>query len=138
MAERVIDADGAILGRLASMVAKKLLLGEKVTIINSEKAIISGNPEAIIRKYAANRSRCNPTQGPFYPRYPHTLIRRAIRGMLPYKKEKGRMALKNLRVHIGNNNKTGEKISKTSRDIRCKFITVGEVCEKLGAKKKWE
>ncbi len=131
----IIDADGAVLGRLASTVAKKLLMGEEITIINSEKAIVTGNPEVIIKKYIANRNRCNPTQGPFYPRYPDTLVRRVIRGMLPYKKERGRKALKNLKVFIGSNNMTGVPLKK---QINCKFVTVGEICEKLGAKKKWD
>ena len=42
MNQIVIDANELILGRLATQVAKKLLLGVEVQIINCEKAVISG------------------------------------------------------------------------------------------------
>ncbi len=37
----IIDANNMILGRLASFAAKKALLGEKIDVINCEKAVIS-------------------------------------------------------------------------------------------------
>ena len=39
----VIDATNATMGRLASYVAKQALLGKQIAIVNSEKAIITGN-----------------------------------------------------------------------------------------------
>ena len=38
----LINAEGLILGRMASKVAKKLLNGERIIIVNAEKAVISG------------------------------------------------------------------------------------------------
>lgn len=38
----VIDAEGLILGRMATYVAKRLLKGEGIAIVNAEKAVLSG------------------------------------------------------------------------------------------------
>jgi large subunit ribosomal protein L13 len=131
----IVDAEGAILGRLAARIAKELLKGESIIVINSERVIITGNPDAVMRRYFTKRERGDPNKGPFYPRQPDKILKRAIRGMLPYKKEKGKKALRKLKVFIGNsNNLKGEKISKTEEDIRCKYLTVKGLCKKLGAK----
>jgi len=104
----VFDADGLIMGRLASASADILLKAaredrdDKVIIVNAEKAIISGRPRAVLdtyhKKYELNHAR----KGPFFPRMPDMILKRAVRGMLPYqKKSSGRRALRNLRVEIG-------------------------------------
>ena len=129
----VIDADGAVLGRLASYVAKKLLKGEEVHIINAEKAIITGDPQTIIKKYLEKIQRGNPHHGPFFPRQPHRILRRAIRGMLPYKKAKGRNALKRLRVYVGvPENLKGVEIVRMKEKKKCKFITLLELSKRIG------
>lgn len=130
----IIDAEGAILGRLSSTVAKKLLKGEDIIIINAEKIVVSGNPKVSEKYFLEKRQRGDPYKGPFYPRYPDRIVFRVIRGMLPYKKQKGKNALKKLKVYIGPNNMKGEKISKTSDDLRCKYTTLGEISKRLGAK----
>jgi large subunit ribosomal protein L13 len=131
----IIDADGAISGRLATRIAKELLKGENIIVINSEKAIITGNPDAIINRYFVKRERGDPNKGPFYPRQPDKLLKRVIRGMLPYKKEKGGKAFRRLQVFIGNpDNLKGEKIGKTVEDIKCKYMTLKGLCKELGAK----
>ncbi len=132
----VIDASDAILGRLASRVAKRLLKGEKIVIINAERAVITGNPRRTFKSYLEKRHRGDRYKGPFYPRYPDKLVRRTIRGMLPYKRPKGRSALRRLKVYSGRppEFKTAEKISKTSYELRCKYTTVKEICRFMGAK----
>ena len=131
----IVDADGAILGRIASKVAKDLLRGEDIIVINSEKIVVSGNPDAVFKRFFEKRERGDTFKGPFYPRYPDRILVRSVRGMLPYKKEKGKRALKKLRVYIGNpDNLKGEKISKTSEDLKCKFTNLEQICKKLGAK----
>lgn len=132
----VIDATDAILGRLASRVAKKLLKGEKIVIVNAEKAVVTGNPRKTFSVYLHKRHRGDRYKGPFYPRYPDKLVRRVIRGMLPYKKPKGKAALSRLKVYIGcpSEFKTKDKISKTSAELRCKYTTVKEICKFMGAK----
>lgn len=97
----VIDADGWILGRLASMVAKRLLRSEEIIIVNAEKAVITGSKEDLIGKYMERRERGSKEKGPFYPKRADKILKRAIRGMLPYKKNRGRDALSRLKVYIG-------------------------------------
>lgn len=131
----IVDAEGAILGRLATKIAKELLKGENITIINVEKIIITGNPDAIEERFFEKRNKGDPKKGPFYPRQPDRLLKRVVRGMLPYKKEKGKKAFRRLKVFIGNsNNLKGEKISKTLEDVKCKYMTLKDLCKKLGAK----
>ncbi len=102
---KVIDATNLIVGRMASAVAKELTRGESVVIVNAEKSIITGNRESILNKYKKRRERSsivNPARhGPFFPRTPEGTIRRAVRGMLPYKKAMGKEAFKRLKVFAG-------------------------------------
>ncbi|MEM3754809.1 MAG: uL13 family ribosomal protein, partial [Candidatus Bathyarchaeia archaeon] len=46
----IIDAKNSILGRLASYIAKKILQGNHVIVINVEKAIISGKKSSATKK----------------------------------------------------------------------------------------
>ncbi len=131
----IVDADGAILGRLAAKISKELLKGENIIVINSEKIVVSGNSKAIFNKFREKRKRGDLHKGPFYPRYPDRILKRIIRGMLPYKKQKGKKAFRKLKVFMGNpDSLKGEKISKTSDDLTCKFVTLEQLCKKLGAK----
>lgn len=98
---RVIDATGCTVGRLSSYVAKELLNGEKVIVVNAEKAYLSGSKEFLIREYKEKRERGTQRKGPFFPRMPDRILKRTIRDMLPYQKPRGREAYKNLRVYIG-------------------------------------
>jgi len=131
----IIDGDGAILGRLASKVSKELLRGQQIVVINAEKIIVSGNPKAIIKRFMEKREKGSHHKGPFYPRYPDRIFRRVVRGMLPYKRDRGRKAYKRLKVYIGNpDNLKGEKLGKNVDDLRSKYITLKDLSKKLGAK----
>ncbi|MDY6984814.1 MAG: 50S ribosomal protein L13 [Candidatus Thermoplasmatota archaeon] len=98
---KAIDATGCTMGRLSSYVAKELLNGEKVIVVNAEKAYLSGSKEFLIREYKKKRERGTQRKGPFFPRMPDRILKRTIRDMLPYQKPRGREAYKNLRVYIG-------------------------------------
>ncbi len=139
----LIDATDLVLGRMASYVAKRLLEGEKITIVNAEKAVISGRREATFNEYDAwmkIRNLVNPRKGPFHPRRPEDLVRRAVRGMLPYKKPKGRSAYRRLRVHVGLPPEFAGHEVKSIPQAHLKrmgtrrFITVGKLSKHLGAK----
>ena len=136
MIDMIIDATGAVMGRIASTAAKKLLIGEDVIIINAEKAIITGEKKMIFKRFMHKRERGDPKKGPFYPRYPDMIIRRVIRGMLPYKKAKGRAAIKKLKVYNGNpeNHKRAQKIVKSVDELKCKYITLQQLSQRMGAK----
>ena len=130
----IIDANNLVLGRMASAIAPRLLKGEKIEIINAEKAVITGNRESILEKYYR---RCHATvkgnpyiQGPKFQRRADRIVAFAVRGMLPYKRKTGKEAFKNLRVSVGNPmNLALDKAEKveTARNKSAKFITVAEI-----------
>jgi large subunit ribosomal protein L13 len=97
MDEVYLDASGQVMGRLASGIARDLLRGRKVYVINAEKSVISGNPKHVLKTYQEKISRGDPYHGPFYPRTSAGILKRVVRGMLP-KNARGREALKRLRV----------------------------------------
>ena len=135
---KVIDATNMILGRLASRVAKMLLEGEEVVIVNAEKAVITGNKSYIIEKYQERRNIGSVRKGPYYPRMPDRILRRTVRGMLPIKKPSGRQAYKRLRVYIGVpeefQNVEFEIIEDAkNRHVR-NYMTLGELSKHLGAR----
>lgn len=129
---RIIDATGLILGRMASIVAKRLLSGEKIIIVNAEKAVISGDRYMIINQYHDYLQIGHPGKGPHHPRRPDRIVRRAIRGMLPYKQPRGRDAFKRLRVYIGVPEELKDKRIETipeasASKLKGKYITVLEL-----------
>lgn len=139
--DMIIDAENAILGRLASKVAKELLLGKNIAIVNAEKAVVSGNPRYSLEFFKGKISRGDPYKGPFYPRSPDRILKRVVRGMLPYKKFQGKKAYKRLHVFISVPEEfRGEKILKlkeVENRLEKKFISLGVLSEMLGAKKLW-
>lgn len=135
----IIDATDTILGRLASNCAKKALKGEKIIIINSEKAIVSGTKTDILLRYKFKRDVGSITKGPYYSRMSDRIVRRTIRGMLPRKTSRGKEALKNIEVHIGRpKDITGEpaKLEKVGKTIlqNQKYTTIEQISKWLGAR----
>jgi large subunit ribosomal protein L13 len=96
----LVNADGLILGRMSSLVAKKLLNGEKVIIVNAEKALISGKKKSKVAEAKEFLEVGAPLRGPFHYRRPDKILRKTVRGMLPFKQPKGKNALKKLKVFI--------------------------------------
>jgi len=123
-----IDATNQIMGRLSSSVAKLLLNGETVFIVNAEKAVILGNPKAIQDGFVAKRARGDPYHGPFYPKRPDMVVRRTVRGMLPYTTQRGKNAFKRLRVFISiPDEATGKEFTQlkgTANKGECKTLSV--------------
>jgi len=139
---KVYDTSGQILGRIVTRIAKDLLSGENVSVVNCEKAAISGDPKVTEKHYLERRQRGDPHHGPHYPRTPQGIVKRTIRGMLPSHKPKGREALRRLRVYVGvpDELKNKEFIRLQDADVnklRCKHITVGNLSLALGSKKRW-
>ena len=93
----IIDGENALLGRLSSYVAKKALQGNKVIILNAEKVVVSGSKKGIIDNYLVKRARKNVK----FPSQADKILKRTIRGMLPYKKARGKEALKRIRCYVG-------------------------------------
>ena len=136
MAATVIDADGLILGRLCSNVAKRLLDGEEIIIVNAEKALVTGGKDDIIAHFRHRRDVGSGRKGPLYPRTPHMMLKRTVRGMLPYYKPRGRAAYKRLRVHISVpkelKGKKFESIEGASDLSTQRYIPLGDVSKVLG------
>ena len=139
---KVYDAKNKILGRLASIIAKELLKGEEVVVVNAEKAVLSGKPSQKKEFYLERIKRGDAIHGPFISRYPDEIFRRSVRGMLPWNKSKGKEAFKRLKVFIGFpesfKNKIIENIAEADASkLRSKYITLEELSLALGAKKRW-
>jgi len=97
----VVDASGLILGRAASLIAKRLLNGEHIVVVNAEKAVVTGSRKQVLDFYTAARARGSVRSGPHFPRYPDRIFRRTVRGMVPHLKTRGKEAMDRLEVHIG-------------------------------------
>jgi len=126
---KIIDGTNAVLGRLASYVAKQALLGKEVTIVNCEKIIITGNKQDIIEDFRKKRTRVGSAQkGPKISRLAHMIVKRAIRGMLSHKKARGKEALKRIKVYEGIPDKFKEaEIISLGKEKQGKFIYVGDL-----------
>lgn len=135
----IIDAKESILGRLGTYVAKQALLGNKVDVINCEEAIISGSKQAILYEYVRRLKRKAPTKAPYFYRGADMLVKRTIRGMLPFKRARGRDAFKNIKCYIGvPDNLKNEKAlsienSKSNR-LQTDFLKVKDICKAVGGK----
>jgi large subunit ribosomal protein L13 len=137
----VIDANGLILGRLASLVARRLLSGEAIAIVNAERAVVSGSPETTVLKYQTMRTKGSKEKGPYFPKRSDMILRRTVRGMLPYKQALGKEAFGRLRVYVGTPPELADVDVETlssahkSRLSTIKVTDLEEISLRLGAKK---
>jgi large subunit ribosomal protein L13 len=142
-ADVVVDARDCILGRVASQVAERAMDGERVAIVNVERAIITGGREDVVGVFKERR-RVGSDRGPYYPKRPDGIFKRSVRGMIPYKTDKGREAFENVRCYVGNpydddDAVEAEVLDETSLDrlSNIKFVSLGEISEQLGANVTW-
>jgi large subunit ribosomal protein L13 len=111
----VVDADGQVLGRLASRVARILMgkhkpgytpfldTGDAVVVVNAEKIVLTGKKEEdkVYRRHTGypggiREARVEEVRA----KNPERLIESAVRGMLP-KNRLGRAQYRKLRVYKG-------------------------------------
>ncbi|MDO8633962.1 MAG: 50S ribosomal protein L13 [archaeon] len=137
----IIDGSNHIFGRLASVVAKKVLKGEDVFVVNAEKVVITGKKEAVIKKFRRRLgfvTKGNQALSPKFPKHPDKLLKRSVRGMLPYPELRGRMAIKKFKAFIGVpkefEGKKLEQIQSALSKPEHRTVTVGEISKTLGAK----
>ena len=136
----IVDGTNMIAGRMCSHVAKLLLKGNKVVIVNSENIMISGSRESIIgeyREFLEIASINNPKFGPFHPRRPDTIITKMVRGMLPKSKPSGKAAFSRLRVYLGVPNEFRSILRTQFEDARIRrsspyYTSVGELGKMVG------
>ena len=135
----VVDASGLILGRAASLIARRLLQGESIVVVNAEKSLVTGSRSQVIAHFTAARARGSVRSGPHYPRYPDRIFRRTVRGMLPHLKSRGKVAFRRLEVHIGVPDALKGATTETLEGARARPtvrppITLEEVTRLLGAR----
>jgi len=139
----IIDAEGAVLGRLATHVAKALQEGFKVYVVNIEKSVLSGKKNMVIEGYRVwlrIKTLRNPQKrSPKRPRSPEALFKRAVKGMLPKNFLKGREALTNLKVYVGVPKELrGKEFIKVpdadASRLGREYVTLAEVARAMGWK----
>jgi large subunit ribosomal protein L13 len=138
----VIDATNCIAGRMCSHVSKLLLQGNRVAIVNAEKAMLSGNRYKTIESYKEHleiNSVTNPIHGPFHPRRPDTILSKMVRGMVPKRKSDGISAFKRLRVYMGVPERMKNAKMESFDDSKITkpesyYISLAEVAKQIGWK----
>jgi large subunit ribosomal protein L13 len=140
--EVIVDATDCIAGRMCSRVSKLLLKGNRVSIVNSENAMLSGDKYKTIdlyKEFLEINSVTNPVHGPFHPRRPDTILTKMVRGMIPKTKTSGIEAFKRLRVYIGTPHGLSIRKIESFEDTKItkspsRYISVGEVAKQIGWK----
>jgi len=137
---KVIDGTNMILGRVASNVAKMLLEGEEVAIVNAGKMVISGDLPYLVEKYNARRrmkDKSTPEHSPKWPRRPDIFARRIVRGMLPWDSSRGRQAFRRLRTYqdVPKELEAADRVAlpgASAEKLNTKFHSVELLCSRLG------
>lgn len=138
----LIDAEGAVLGRLASTLASRSLDGEQFAVVNAENIVVSGEKSEIVEKYRKKVDEHGSDRGPKHPKRPDGIAKRAVRGMLPYKRQRGKDAFSRVRFYVGvpaeYDDEEFIESDKVVGDIgQGGYVTLGEVSEKIGANVTW-
>ncbi len=115
-AEKIINAEGASAGRVASDAAKSSLKGEQVVVVNCAKSIITGGKKQAIKKYLDIKQKGGSGQrGPYISSSPEKILKRIIRGMLPHRKSRGKDALKRIKCYNQVPEKYKDKFEKAEK-----------------------
>lgn len=141
----VIDAKGHLLGRLASIVAKQILNGQKIVVVGCQNMNISGSQfrnQLTFHAYLRKGTRFNKTHGPFHFRAPSRIFYKAVRGMVPHKTARGKAALERLKVFEGIPTPYDKKkrvvVPQALRVLRLKpgrkYTTLGKLASQVGWK----
>lgn len=92
----VVNAQGHVAGKLATFVAKNILEGQKVIVINTEYLVLTGPIERSVGKftrYLNKRRLTKPENGQKHHRSPSMFFRRIVRRMVPKRIVRGQKAL---------------------------------------------
>jgi large subunit ribosomal protein L13 len=133
----VVNADRLILGRMATTVAKRLLNGEEIAVVNAEKAVISGRKGNKVTEAKEFLGVGGVNRGPYHYRRPDMVVRKTIKGMLPFKKPKGKDAYRRLKVFIGvpedlKTVKMETVADADSKKLKCSYFSVGQFSKEIG------
>ncbi len=130
----VVDAEGLILGRLATEVARVLRgkhkptfaphidTGDHVIIVNADKVVMSGASKADDKRVYRHSGYPGGIKSESYAelldRKPAEAVRQTVRGMLP-KGRLGRQQIKKLKVYAGPDHPHGAQSPKPLEIKRC-------------------
>ena len=136
----IVDASNQVLGRMASTVAKRALKGDKVVVVNVEKAVITGRRRRTIEDahiMLGTRTHQSQERAPIHPRKADLYARRVIRGMLPWRKSSGKAAYRNIHVYVGVPHeyvsKPASKIANADASkLQCRYLTLEELSRSIG------
>ncbi len=133
----IINGEGLILGRMCSRVAKRLLNGEQIIIVNAEKIIISGKKKSKVQEAHKFLEVGAPERGPFHSRRPDRIVRKTVRGMVPWAQPKGKNAYKRLKVYLSIPQELKDQIMETDQyalasKLKGPHFTLGELAIEIG------
>ena len=135
----IIDGRNAVLGRLGSIVAQRIMDGEEIVVVNAESILVTGERDMVFADYKARVDRGDTTKrkGPFYPRRADLLFKRSVRGMIPWTTTSGREAYRRLHVFVGTPKQFADaetvKIEDAMKKISGKYTTLGAISKFLGS-----
>jgi len=135
----VLDAKDQILGRLASFAAKRAISGDTVIVLNAEKAVISGRRKNIVeeaKRRLKTRTLATQSTAPMHQRRPDVYLRRVVRGMLPWKKAKGKSAFHRVHVYMGIPEEFSGKASvkipgADASKLATPYVTLGDLASEM-------
>ncbi len=138
--EEIVDATNLILGRMATHVARMALDGKRVVVLNAERAVISGTKARVVvraKMKLKTRTLASQYKAPTHPRRPDNYVRRVVRGMLPWKKTRGKEAFRRVRVYMGTPpdyaGKSAVRIGDADASrLRVPYVTVQQLAEEIG------
>jgi large subunit ribosomal protein L13 len=133
----VNNAEGKVLGRLASRIAEKAKDGEEVAVVNSSEAVISGEESQIKEEYQTKYERGRRDTGPYYPKRADKILKRTVRNMLPYKETEGREQFKNVKTYLGVPSQMEDEVetvdTKEGKDLKHRnYVKLGKVSDFIG------
>jgi large subunit ribosomal protein L13 len=133
---KVVNAENKVLGRLASNIARSVKEGEEVRVVNSEKAVISGDEAEIKDEYKTKYDRGRKDFGPYYPKRPDKILKRTVRGMLPDEAKRGREMHSRVKTYLGvpNEFENVEEVDvKEGDELKNRnYVKLGEVSKHIG------
>lgn len=136
----IIDAENHIMGRLSSVLAKRLMKGEEIVIVNAEKIIVTGDRDSVFASYKQKKDCGNVKSGPFFPRRADLIMKRTVRGMLPWSTTSGKEAYKRLMVYVGVPKEYAgqekEKVEVAMKAGLIQYVTLSQIAEFLGSRVK--
>ena len=142
----IVDLKSHIMGRAASIVAKQLLMGRRITVVRCDELNINGTEIRNKIKYLnflRKKKQTNPKKGPFHLRAPSAIFSRCVRSMLPRYTKRGQSALRRLVAYEGVPSNVAGKGQRVviPRALRrnCllperKFTILGDMCQHIGWK----